>query len=368
LELVDVWISEIQPKQAHTLVKLLGDKAPLSGLEHLKRVAKHTDATTRISALSIILCRRAVKDGDGGVEDGNCSFEVDTDKGGGASQAPEVLQSIIQEHSLKPRLTQVSLHAPATKEQHSAWSSHWPITWRPPDPHLRDNKPGALPQAAQDLIRQQMAACLARMDIGAGPSGAIGHEGPCRTNAAIIVNPATGAVIAEGLDDTQTHPLRHAIMVAIEAAAERDCRLWPDRDSNGGPMPAPPSTGSPCEASELCGPGSKRQRCPCGEVEAAAPDAGSRRAEEGKGPGPRPYLCTGLHCYVATEPCAMCAMAMVHSRIAVVVYCQRDPLHGALGGAFHLHQQRSLNHHYEVYQLPLVPNGTQYDLGLKPAD
>ena len=36
-----------------------------------------------------------------------------------------------------------------------------------------------------------------------------------------------GEVIAEGQDGTKQHPLRHAIMAAIDAAAARDRRLWP---------------------------------------------------------------------------------------------------------------------------------------------
>ena len=47
----------------------------------------------------------------------------------------------------------------------------------------------------------------------------------------------------------------------------------------------------------------------------------------------------------------MCAMALAHSRLARVVYAVEDPRHGALGGAFRLHAQRSLNHHYLVYHM-----------------
>jgi len=36
-----------------------------------------------------------------------------------------------------------------------------------------------------------------------------------------------GEVIAEAQDNTKQHPLRHAIMAAIDAAAARDRRLWP---------------------------------------------------------------------------------------------------------------------------------------------
>ncbi|KAL0046100.1 hypothetical protein WJX82_002447 [Trebouxia sp. C0006] len=46
-------------------------------------------------------------------------------------------------------------------------------------------------------------------------------------NAAVIVDPISGEVIAEAQDNTKQHPLRHAIMAAIDAAAARDRRLWP---------------------------------------------------------------------------------------------------------------------------------------------
>jgi tRNA-specific adenosine deaminase 3 len=49
----------------------------------------------------------------------------------------------------------------------------------------------------------------------------------------------------------------------------------------------------------------------------------------------------------------MCAMALVHSRLRRVVYSCPDLRWGALGGRFKLHGQRSLNHHYAVYHLPL---------------
>lgn len=63
----------------------------------------------------------------------------------------------------------------------------------------------------------------------------------------------------------------------------------------------------------------------------------------------RPYLCTGWDCYVAREPCAMCAMALVHARVRRVVYGRADAAAGALESRWRLHAVRSLNHHYAVY-------------------
>jgi tRNA-specific adenosine deaminase 3 len=81
---------------------------------------------------------------------------------------------------------------------------------------------------------------------------------------------------------------------------------------------------------------------------AAAPSAAKVAA------GPKPYVCTGFDCIVAREPCAMCAMAMVHSRLRRVVFCLPDPLHGAVSSRYTLQYMRSVNHKYDVYHLPLV--------------
>ncbi|WP_016903534.1 tRNA adenosine(34) deaminase TadA, partial [Xanthomonas arboricola] len=42
----------------------------------------------------------------------------------------------------------------------------------------------------------------------------------------------------------------------------------------------------------------------------------------------------GCTLYVTLEPCAMCAMAMIHARIARVVFAASDPKTGACGSVF----------------------------------
>jgi tRNA(Arg) A34 adenosine deaminase TadA len=46
------------------------------------------------------------------------------------------------------------------------------------------------------------------------------------------------------------------------------------------------------------------------------------------------YRITGATLYVTLEPCAMCAMALVHARIGRVVYGATDPKTGAAGSVF----------------------------------
>ena len=56
----------------------------------------------------------------------------------------------------------------------------------------------------------------------------------------------------------------------------------------------------------------------------------------------------GCTLYVTLEPCAMCAMAMVHARVARVVFGAFDPKTGAAGSVFDLLADPRHNHRVEV--------------------
>ena len=56
----------------------------------------------------------------------------------------------------------------------------------------------------------------------------------------------------------------------------------------------------------------------------------------------------GSTLYVTLEPCAMCAMAMVHARVSRVVFAAADPKTGAAGGVFDLLADPRHNHRVEV--------------------
>jgi tRNA(adenine34) deaminase len=56
----------------------------------------------------------------------------------------------------------------------------------------------------------------------------------------------------------------------------------------------------------------------------------------------------GSTLYVTLEPCAMCAMAMVHARVARVVYAASDPKTGACGSVFDLLADPRHNHRVQV--------------------
>ena len=62
----------------------------------------------------------------------------------------------------------------------------------------------------------------------------------------------------------------------------------------------------------------------------------------------RNYRLPGVTLYVTLEPCAMCAGAIVHARVARVVYGAADPKAGAAGSVFDLLASERLNHRAQI--------------------
>jgi len=60
------------------------------------------------------------------------------------------------------------------------------------------------------------------------------------------------------------------------------------------------------------------------------------------------YRLPGAVLYVTLEPCAMCAGAIMHARVARVVFGAPDPKTGACGSVVNLFAEARLNHHAQV--------------------
>ena len=60
------------------------------------------------------------------------------------------------------------------------------------------------------------------------------------------------------------------------------------------------------------------------------------------------YRLPGCSLFVTLEPCAMCAGAILHARIARVVFGARDPKTGVAGSVLDLFAEPRLNHHATI--------------------
>ena len=61
------------------------------------------------------------------------------------------------------------------------------------------------------------------------------------------------------------------------------------------------------------------------------------------------YRLGGATLYVTLEPCPMCLAALVHARIARLVFGAWDPRQGAAGSAFDLTRSPALNHAVDAF-------------------
>jgi len=96
-------------------------------------------------------------------------------------------------------------------------------------------------------------------------------------------------------------------------------------------------------AGQVIGEGGNRNRCdhdPTAHAEIVALRQGGAQL--------RNHRLVGCTLYVTLEPCAMCAMAMVHARLARVVYAAADPKTGAAGSVFDLLADARHNHRVQV--------------------
>ena len=208
-----------------------------------------------------------------------------------------------------------------------AWSrDHWPVSITAPD---KTDKKELAPM--EDEEKKQMKDFMLIVDKLAMEHAS---QGGC-CNAALIVNPTTQTIVGSGVDETTKHPLKHAILNAVQEVSNWQVSMWYPDDEDV------VKVGD-------CGPSALHMLLGQGTALDNRDSAGHKHLP--------PYLCTGYDCYVFHEPCAMCSMALVHSRLRRIVFCKpQDDGQGVLSRkGVRLHALKSLNHHFVVYQIQLL--------------
>ena len=272
-----------------------------------------------------------------------------------APPTPESLHYIIQDVPADP---------PDDATVRAEWSkTYWPVSVKMPDKQGRkEDTPLSQEEIAHMKSYMQTAFSMAASHPQASPA-----------NACVIVDPATGTIVGRGIDTTTAHPLGHAVINAIDDVAAWQIQRWyPELEHaihrKTGSKTTLPEIASPTEATT-------KQRVHEGEHEGGH-EGREREAE----PHQPPYLSTGYDCYVLEEPCPMCAMALVHSRLRRIIYAydahdgdgdHRENGHDMRNGTAEtargkrtgmlssegdprvprLHACRTLNHHFVVYRL-----------------
>lgn len=200
----------------------------------------------------------------------------------------------------EPVLVQVPSTPPLTRDQYEAAIQHWPSSFHE-DKTISAMLDGTIFSSEQlSVIERHLREAASH---AAHPAAVNAMSMGC-----VITDPVTDVVAAASSDQRSTNCLDHAVMLCIGQVAEHQ-RLAANSNND-------------------------------------AKDVDKTR----------PYLCTGFDAYLSHEPCVMCAMALVHSRIGRVFYINHTE-DGALGTRYKLHTLTALNHRFDVYRCMLPDSG-----------
>ncbi|XP_062862325.1 probable inactive tRNA-specific adenosine deaminase-like protein 3 [Trichomycterus rosablanca] len=296
VKLVDAYAAPItQKKETSRLVRDLSAVYPLPDLQHIKRVRACKEKSGP-HPLEVILC-----------------LVTDVPE---IKNKPPTLTDLLRSEEFnctglgEPFLVQIPASPPLTRPQFERASKHWPTSFHE-DKRITSALKGQLftsnqKTEMQTYMTRAVQAARCAQELGADAVGAV------------IVDPRSGQIVAVGHDLRRAgNPLHHAVMACIDLVA---------RSQGGGAYQYKNYPG--CTYAAL--------------------DSVSVCSSDGGG-NDRPYICTGYDLYVTREPCVMCAMALVHSRISRVFYAVASA-DGALGTKYKIHCQKDLNHHFQVYK------------------
>lgn len=234
----------------------------------------------------------------------------------------EILSSslLLADSSLDPTVQtiQVPLLPPTSEEQSKQWSQqYWPTVYK------RNNPFGPHPSIisrAEDEIRSlagKWMALAARAGLEASTAsigeavGAVLVDRNAPGGPSVVVAAGDARWKDENIQDQSPRQhsgnvMAHAVMRAIGMVAQKRCALLPHRDH------------SPGDSAEI-------------KIFADEPLTPVERAaysEDALAAGG--YLCLDLDIYITHEPCIMCSMAILHSRLGRVIFVKRMPKTGGL--------------------------------------
>lgn len=279
--------------------------------KHLKRIQKQTSSSREAhpnpsSHADILLCPIS------------SSSNTDTDLW---SYLPPQLKSSLQACQTTLSIVHVPAIQPLTSAQRALWLT---VAW-PTQPGLTSDLRKFTHYLAQDRfdpkVEKRILYWLQRARKIAVEAKTRGHEGV----GAVVVDMEKDVLVAAAGDSILESPLAHACMRVVHEVGDR-IKLARQKNRN------------------------KRRRVMEGGT-VVQPEEDQLDFFDVE----KTYLCTGLTVFTTREPCVMCSMALVHSRIKALFFEGNNP-HGGCGTMRKICCNQKLNHNFEAFHCTL-PSG-----------
>ncbi|XP_043514330.1 probable inactive tRNA-specific adenosine deaminase-like protein 3 [Frieseomelitta varia] len=271
------------------------------------------------------------------------------------------------------QMIKVPARAAKTKAQAARLSNIWPLNFHP-DVNVERLIDGSVFTEYQlGLIERYM-----NVAVQAARLGAVGNAN-CN-GSAVIVDPEDGRILVIAASKIDQHPMWHAAMLAVDLVAKlQGGGAWEFEEKSKQKDTVTSETSKSIDQREivnrltketsikrkctedapLCYPTSlsrislpKEESLECIVVRRGRRNNGSTKSEKIAATNAEkcgPYLCTGYWTFLLREPCPLCAMALLHSRVLRIFYGIPNENTGVLGSKTVLHAVPGLNHRYQVW-------------------
>ncbi|KAG6890802.1 hypothetical protein C0995_003235 [Termitomyces sp. Mi166 len=208
-----------------------------------------------------------------------------------------------------PALTSISLKLKST---------FWPTLFTPPRKGEAEEWTRGKAHWAWQAMKNVVAAAHDARNRGELPIAA--HVAVPYGKGTTVDSSSDTAFTAWDTRHSSAHPLRHAVINVVRKMADYQASLTPERMETPAGFTSSVSSGS------------------------ATPVSGD--AEEPRNGAN--YLLTSLTMFTTHEPCIMCSMALIHSRVKEIVYLYKMSRTGGCGGSACLPTLKGVNHRFGI--------------------
>ena len=295
-----VILQKVPPKNIQTIIKILNKELPIEKddeLGHLKRV------NSKNKQISILLCTESK------FKQQNMAKNI---------HLWNALNPLLNDQSIA--IIDVPLHCAPNKELQKKWSkSNWPISKSPPNislkSKLKNHKNASTKTSSKAFDFSNCAISKISSIECMYPITTITEE--CeRKNALKCINEMVEQ-IKKKINQNPTSLYFKAAVVFDADSNKIVCSAYDCRDIA---LHSPTSHCVMMVIDKMCALNLDNQ-----------------------------YLCNGMDLYLSHDPCAMCSMAIVHSRFRRVFYSLSNQKYQTFS-KLQLHSNPKLNHHFDVYK------------------